>query len=72
MSRTVKIECGISFRLREAGATRPTPITCYVEYDGKPVVKIPTGTKVHPAKWNPEKERPTFQNLLIESLRSHI
>ena len=58
MSRMVKIECGISFRLREAGATRPTPITCYVEYNGKPVVKIPTGTKVHPAKWNPEKERP--------------
>jgi len=29
-----------------------------VEYNGKPVVKIPTGTKVHPAKWNPEKERP--------------
>lgn len=58
MSRTVKIECGISFRLRETGATKPTPITCFVEYNGKPVVKIPTGTKVHPAKWNPEKERP--------------
>lgn len=58
MSRTVKIECGISFRLRETGATKPTPITCFVEYNGKPVVKIPTGTKVHPTKWNPEKERP--------------
>ncbi len=32
MSRTVKIECGISFRLRETGATKPTPITCFVEY----------------------------------------
>src|SRR5690606_33375084 len=58
MSRTVKIECGISFHLRETGATKPTPITCFVEYNGKPVVKIPMGTKVHPTKWNPEKERP--------------
>ena len=58
MSRTVKIECGISFRLRDTGATKPTPITCFVEYNGKPVVKIPTGAKVHPAKWNAEKERP--------------
>lgn len=58
MSMTVKIECGINFRLREANATKPTPITCFVEYNGKPVVKIPTGAKVLPAKWNHEKERP--------------
>ncbi|WP_257669996.1 site-specific integrase [Parapedobacter tibetensis] len=58
MSRTIKIECGINFRLREANATKPTPITCFVEYNGKPVVKIPTGAKVLPAKWNTEKERP--------------
>lgn len=44
--------------MRETGATKPTPITYFIEYNGKPVVKIPTGTKVHPAKWNPEKERP--------------
>lgn len=58
MSRTVKIECGINFRLRETNATKPTPITCFVEYNGKPVVKIPTGAKVLPTKWNAEKERP--------------
>lgn len=67
MSRTVKIECGINFRLRETGATKPTPITCFVEYKGKPVVKIPTGTKVHPTKWNPEKERSIGGLKVLES-----
>lgn len=58
MVKTVKIECGISFRLRDKRATSPTPITCFVEFNGKPVVKIPTGTKILPTKWNAEKERP--------------
>ncbi|MGM1431279.1 phage integrase SAM-like domain-containing protein [Sphingobacterium lactis] len=58
MVKTVKIECGISFRLRESGSTKATPITCFVEFNGKPVVKIPTGAKIVPSKWNPEKEKP--------------
>ncbi|MGG5902269.1 phage integrase SAM-like domain-containing protein [Sphingobacterium daejeonense] len=58
MSRMVKIECGISFRLRETSGSKPSPITCFVEFNGKPVVKIPTGAKIPPSKWNPEKERP--------------
>ena len=58
MVKTVKIECGISFRLREAGSTKATPITCFVEFNGKPVVKIPTGAKIVPSKWNPEREKP--------------
>lgn len=58
MSKIVKIECGLNFRLRDTKAEKPTPITCFVEYDGKPVVKIPTGAKIHPSKWNAEKERP--------------
>ncbi len=58
MVKTVKIECGISFRLREAGSSKATPITCFVEFNGKPVVKIPTGAKIVPSKWNPEKEKP--------------
>jgi len=58
MVKTVKIECGISFRQREAGSSKATPITCFVEFNGKPVVKIPTGAKIIPPKWNPEKEKP--------------
>lgn len=34
MSVTVKIECGINFRLREMVATKPTPRMCFVEYNG--------------------------------------
>ena len=58
MVKTVKIECGISFRLRESSSSKATPITCFVEFNGKPVVKIPTGGKIVPSKWNPEKEKP--------------
>jgi len=54
----VKIDCGISFRLREITGNKPSPITCFVEFNGKPVVKIPTGAKILPSKWNAEKERP--------------
>ncbi|MCT1526685.1 site-specific integrase [Sphingobacterium hotanense] len=58
MSRMVKIECGISFRLRETTGSKPSPITCFVEFNAKPVVKIPTGARILPSKWNADKERP--------------
>lgn len=70
MVRAVKIECGISFRLRDNKATTPTPITCFVEFNGKPVVKIPTGTKVLPSKWNSEKERPIGGMKGLESIEA--
>ncbi len=70
MVRAVKIECGISFRLRDNKATTPTPITCFVEFNGKPVVKIPTGTKILPSKWNPEKERPIGGMKGLESIEA--
>ena len=54
----VKAECGIRFRLREPKSKLPTPIICIIEYDGKPVIKIPTGVKVHPSKWNASSEKP--------------
>lgn len=54
----IKIECGISFRLRDTAGSKPSPITCFVEFNAKPVVKIPTGAKILPSKWNNEKERP--------------
>lgn len=57
MTGMVKIECGISFRLRDANANRSTPITCFAEFNGKPVVKKPTGVKILPPKWNAERER---------------
>ncbi|GAA4175956.1 hypothetical protein GCM10022218_22650 [Sphingobacterium ginsenosidimutans] len=67
----MKIECGINFRLREMAATKPTPITCFVEYNGKPVVKIPTGTKIHLVKCNPEKERPIEEPKALESAEAN-
>lgn len=70
MVRAVKIECGISFRLRDNKAITPTPITCFVEFDGKPVVKIPTGTKILPSKWNQEKERPIGGMKGLESMEA--
>lgn len=70
MVRAVKIECGISFRLRDNKATTPTPINCFVEFNGKPVVKIPTGTKILPSKWNPEKERPIGGRKGLESIEA--
>jgi len=70
MVRSVKIDCGISFRLRDCRSSTPTPITCFVEFNGKPVVKIPTGTKVHPSKWNAEKERPVGGMKGLDSMGS--
>ena len=54
----IKAECGIRFRLREPKSKLPTPIICIIEYDGKPVIKVPTGLKVHPTRWNASSEKP--------------
>ncbi|QEC51981.1 site-specific integrase [Anseongella ginsenosidimutans] len=56
MKRAIKLDCGIRFRLREPNAAKSTPIICIVEYDAKPVVKIPTGVKVKPADWSDRKQ----------------
>jgi len=56
--KIVKAECGISFRLRDPKSKSPTPIVCIVEYDGKPVIKISTGLKILPSKWNASNEKP--------------
>ncbi|MFC3561168.1 site-specific integrase [Pedobacter jamesrossensis] len=56
--RVTKADCSIRFRLRDQESESSTPITCFIEYDGKPVIKIATGLKISPNKWVSEKEKP--------------
>jgi integrase len=56
--KVAKADCGIRFRLRDPKSTSSSPIVCFVEYDGKPVIKIATGLKIIPSKWNADKEKP--------------
>jgi len=56
--RATKADCSIHFRLRDSESESATPITCFIEYNGKPLIKIATGLKILPAKWNVNKEKP--------------
>lgn len=72
MAKLVKSECGIRFRLREPGATAQTPIICYIEYNGKPVIKVPTGLRIKPALWLSDKEKPLSGIKGLKSAEAHI
>lgn len=72
MSKIIKVDCGIHFRLREPKASSQTPVVCFIEYNGKPVIKIPTGLKIKPAEWHSEKEKPLTGLRGLKSTQAHL
>jgi len=57
--------------LRDAGATKPTPLNLYIHFGKDSRLKRSLRIRVHPKNWQPDRSKPNYQMIVPDTGNNH-